>query len=272
MINYLILKNQLNNLIEKYDFLKLFSIGKSVLHNEIYCIKFGIGKKQIIYSAGIHANEFITSIVLLKFIEDLSIAYTNNSKIYDFSICELYNNSSIYIIPMINPDGVNLVNNFYDSNSDIYKKCLNISNKFPFLRFPLDWKANINGVDLNSQFPANWELGKELKSNEGYHTFAPRDFAGEYPVSEPESKALYEFTLSKNFNLILSFHSQGEVIYWNYNGYSPKGSFELAKDFAQASGYSLEDTPPLSSFGGFRDWFISNFNKPGFTIEVRKGN
>lgn len=134
------------------------------------------------------------------------------------------------------------------------------------------WKLiNITGVDLNSQFPANWELGKELKSNEGYHTFAPRDFAGENPVSEPESKALYEFTLSKNFNLILSFHSQGEVIYWNYNGYSPKGSFELAKDFAQATGYSLEDTPPLSSFGGFRDWFISNFNKPGFTIEVRKG-
>ena len=148
MINYLILKNQLNNLIEKYDFLKLFSIGKSVLHNEIYCIKFGIGKKQIMYSAGIHANEFITSIVLLKFIEDLSIAYTNNSKIYDFSICELYNNSSIYIIPMINPDGVNLVNNFYDSNSDIYKKCLNISNKFPSFCFPLDWKANINGESL----------------------------------------------------------------------------------------------------------------------------
>ena len=135
-------------MIEKYDFLKLFSIGKSVLHNEINCIKFGIGKKQIMYSAGIHANEFITSIVLLKFIEDLSIAYTNNSKIYDFSICELYNNSSIYIIPMINPDGVNLVNNFYDSNSDIYKKCLNISNKFPSFCFPLDWKANINGESL----------------------------------------------------------------------------------------------------------------------------
>lgn len=272
MINYLILKNQLNNLIKKYNFLKLFSIGKSVLNNEIFCIKFGIGKKQVMYSAGIHANEFIASSILLKFIEDLSIAYITNSKIYDFSICELYNDSSIYIIPMINPDGINLVNNFYDSNSDIYKRCLNISNKFPSLRFPLDWKANINGVDLNSQFPANWQLGKDLKSQKGYYTFSPRDFAGEYPVSEPESKALYEFTLSKNFDLLLSFHSQGEVIYWNYNGYAPKPSFEIAKSFSQANGYYLEDTPYLSSFGGFRDWFISNFNKPGFTIEVRKRN
>lgn len=270
MINYLIFKKQLNILIKKYNFLKYFSIGKSVLNNEIYCIKFGNGNKQILYSAGIHANEYITSILLLKFIEDLAISYKNNSKIYDYSIQDLYNNSSIYIIPMVNPDGINLVNNFYDSDSKIYNKCLNISNKYPNLRFPLDWKANINGVDLNSQFPANWKLGKKLKSKEGYYTFAPRDFAGEYPISEPEAKSLYEFTLSKNFDLILCFHSQGEVIYWNYNGYAPKNSFEIAKDFAQASGYSLEDTPYLSSFGGFRDWFINNFNKPGFTIEVRK--
>ena len=150
MINYLIYKNQLNNLIKQYDFLKYFSIGKSVLNNEIYCVKFGNGNKQIMYSAGIHANEYITSILLIKFIEDLSIAYKNNSKIYDYSIQDLYNTSSIYIIPMLNPDGINLVNNFYDSNSKIYNKCLYISNKYPNLRFPLDWKANINGVDFSN--------------------------------------------------------------------------------------------------------------------------
>ena len=56
MINYLIFKKQLNILIKKYNFLKYFSIGKSVLNNEIYCIKFGNGNKQIMYLAGIHAN------------------------------------------------------------------------------------------------------------------------------------------------------------------------------------------------------------------------
>lgn len=133
------------------------------------------------------------------------------------------------------------------------------------------WKLiNITGVDLNSQFPANWELGKKIKSNLGFNKPAPRDFAGESPLSEPESQSMYNFTLLKNFSLCLCFHSQGEVIYWKYTDFLPSNSLELAKEFAHVSGYELEDTPYTSSFGGFRDWFIKNFNKPGFTIEVRK--
>ena len=133
------------------------------------------------------------------------------------------------------------------------------------------WKLiNITGVDLNSQFPANWELGKKIKSNLGFNKPSPRDFAGETPLSEPESQAMYNFALLKNFSLCLCFHSQGEVIYWKYTDFLPPNSLELAKEFAHVSGYELEDTPYNSSFGGFRDWFIKNFNKPGFTIEVRK--
>ena len=133
------------------------------------------------------------------------------------------------------------------------------------------WKLiKPTGVDLNSQFPANWELGKKIKSNLGYNKPAPRDFAGDSPLSEPESQAMYNFALLKNFSLCLCFHSQGEVIYWKYTDFLPPNSLELAKEFAHVSGYELEDTPYTSSFGGFRDWFIKNFNKPGFTIEVRK--
>ena len=81
---------------------------------------------------------------------------------------------------------------------------------------------------------------------------------------------MYNFALLKNFSLCLCFHSQGEVIYWKYTDFLPPNSLELAKEFAHVSGYELEDTPYNSSFGGFRDGFIKNFNKPGFTIEVRK--
>ena len=154
----------------------------------------------------------------------------------------------------------------YDFNFYIKLHSINI-----FLKFPNDWKSNINGVDLNSQFPANWDLCKKIKSNLGFDKPAPRDFAGYHFLSEPESKSLYEFSLLKNFSLCICFHSQGEVIYWKYIDNLPKNSLEIAKEFAHISGYELENTPYNSSFGGFRDWFIQAFNKPAFTIEVGKG-
>ena len=271
MVDYLYLKDSIDTFKRNYKFLKIFSIGKSVLNNEIYCFKFGIGKKEVLYSAGIHANEWITSLLLIKFLQNLSNAYLSNSQIYGYDAKYLYDNCSLYIVPMINPDGINLVNNFYPKDSKIYYDTQKISKKFPDIPFPSGWKANINGVDLNSQFPANWELGKKIKSNIGFNHPAPRDFAGSSPLSEPEAKSLYKFMLLKNFSLCLCFHSQGEVIYWKYIEFLPQNSLTLAKEFAHVSGYELEDTPYNSSFGGFRDWFIQNFNKPGFTIEVGKG-
>lgn len=271
MVDYLYLKDSIYALKQNYNFLKIFSIGKSTLKNEIYCIKFGTGKKEVLYTAGIHANEWITSLLLIKFIRNLCNAFVSNSKIYEHSAKYLYENCSLYIIPMINPDGINLVNNFYDKNSNVYISASNIAKNFPFIPFPSGWKANINGVDLNSQFPADWETGKKIKSNFGFLSYSPRDFAGPSPLSEPESKSIYDFILIKNFSLCLCFHSQGEVIYWKYKDFLPKNSLELAKEFAHVSGYELEDTPYNSSFGGLRDWFIKTFNKPAFTIEVGKG-
>ena len=271
MVDYLYLKNSIHTFKQNYDFLKIFSIGKSVLNNEIYCLKFGVGKKEILYTAGIHANEWITSVLLIKFIQDLCNAFVSETKIYGYDAKFLYNNCSLYIIPMINPDGINLVNNFYPKDSEIYISALSIAKNFPDISFPSGWKSNINGVDLNSQLPANWEMGKKIKSNLGFNKPSPRDFAGKTPLSEPESQALYNFTLNKNFSLCLCFHSQGEVIYWKYIDFSPPNSAEIAQEFSHVSGYELENTPYNSSFGGFRDWFIQNFNKPGFTIEVGKG-
>ena len=127
------------------------------------------------------------------------------------------------------------------------------------------------GVDLNLQFPALWGKAKEIKYAQGFNKPAPRDFVGFGPLTEPESLAIYNFTLSHNFSLILSYHSQGEVIYWQFQDYNPPRSLEIGEKLSQASGYSLEETPFNSSFAGYKDWFIQNYNKPGYTIEVGIG-
>ena len=207
----------------------------------------------------------------MKFIEDYSIAYFSNGNIFGYSARKLFNNVSIFIMPMVNPDGVNLVTNSISLSSSSYQMAKNISNNYPSIPFPNGWKANIRGVDLNLQFPAGWEHAKRIKYEQGFTSPAPRDFVGFGPLTEPESLALYNFTLSHNFSLIIAYHTQGKEIYWNFQNINPPRGLEIANQFAKSSGYVVADVPFNSSFAGYKDWFIQDYNRPGYTIEAGFG-
>ena len=71
--------------------------------------------------------------------------------------------------------------------------------------------------------------------------------------------------------MILAYHTQGEVIFWQFQNYAPENAFIIGTQFSRVSRYSLEETPYNSSFAGFKDWFIQNYNKPGYTIEAGLG-
>lgn len=266
-----ILQNNIEQLRKRYRFLQTGNIGYSVLGKSIPYIRIGSGTKEVMYSAAIHANEWITAVVLMKFVEDFAKAYESNGFIYGYSTREIFNNTSIYIVPMVNPDGVDLVTGVVGENTGVYNQYRDISLNFPGIPFPSGWKANFNGVDLNLQFPAGWLNARKIKFAQGYTKPAPRDFVGEGPLTEPEALALYNFTLIHDFRLILAYHTQGEVIYWKYADYLPEGSQEIGERFAETSGYSLDLTPPESAFAGYKDWFIQEYNRPGYTIEAGLG-
>ena len=87
------------------------------------------------------------------------------------------------------------------------------------------------------------------------------------PLTEPESLAIYNFTLMHNFRLIIAFHTQGKEIYWNFQNINPPQGYEIGTKFAKSSGYLLTEVPYNSSFAGFKDWFIQDYNRPSFTVE-----
>ena len=270
--SYNILNMNISALKRIYPFLEIGTIGNSVLKNPLFYIKIGIGKKEIFYNASFHANEWITTPILMKFIEDYSLAYVNNSSIYGYNARTLFNNTSLYIVPMVNPDGVNLVTGEIKPGTLIYNNAKRISNNYPSIPFPDGWKANIRGVDLNLQFPAEWKQARKIKFEQGFISPAPRDYVGRGPLVSPESLAVYNFTLAHDFNLIIAYHTQGRVIYWNFLDFNPPNSEAIGRRFANTSGYILEDTPYSSSFAGYKDWFIQNYNRPGYTIEVGLGD
>lgn len=163
---------------------------------------------------------------------------------------------------MVNPDGVDLVLNGPPTNETVRTNVIEWNNGSTDFS---GWKANINGVDLNDQFPAGWEIERERNRK----TPGPRDYGGESPLSQPESIAMAKLTREMDFARVLAFHTQGQEIYWGFQGLEPPESEQLVNEFARVSGYKAVQT--IDSYAGYKDWFIQDWRRPGFTVELGRG-
>ena len=219
--------------------ISIITIGTSRLGRPINAYVLGHGNTAVLINAAHHANEWITALLAMQFLHECITTK-------DTSWVE---KTTLHIVPLVNPDGVALVTG---SNNP-------------------HWKANIVGVDLNSNYPANWDKARADKFARGYTHPGPRDYVGPAPLSEPESSALAAYTITNDFDCTISLHTQGEEIFWQYENYNPPGAQALALRLSAASGYKLEDVPDTSSHAGYRDWFIQTLNRPGYTIECGLG-
>ena len=256
---------------EKYPLSKLEEVGVTDFQRPIWMLTIGTGKRHVLFTAAHHANEWITALVLLKYAEDLADAIQKGGILFGQRAKEMADAVMIHIIPLVNPDGVDLVTGAKAPESAQYLLARELARKYPAIPFPEGWKANLLGVDLNLNYPAGWLQAREIKFAQGYTSPGPRDYVGRAPLDQMETRALAELTEKLDPDLVLAYHSQGKEIYWQFRDYEVPGAKELGEVMARVSGYTLADTPYASSFAGYKDWFIQNFRRPGYTVEVGSG-
>lgn len=256
-------------LAARYPMLAVGEFGRSVLGRPLWYLTLGSGPKLVFYNASHHANEWITTPLLLTFCEQLCARLGDGGDMEGQNIRDLLSKVTLVLAPAVDPDGIDLVTGALDAETTAAAKAL--ANHYPDIPFPAGWKANIRGIDLNLQYPAGWSIAREIKFAAGYTRPGPRDYVGPAPLVAPESLAMYGFTRALDPLLTLSYHTQGRVIYWQYDGYDVPGSEAIARQFAAVSGYDVAETPYASGHAGYKDWFLQDYRRPGFTIEAGSG-
>lgn len=246
--------------LNKKGEISCFTFGKSVMGKPLYCLKAGSGKRRVLYVGAHHSLEWLCSKMLIIFTDIVLSAKDNCRSLFGFDLNEILSQSQIYIVPMLNPDGIDLVAGKIPKASPFYKNAIKMCDEKDI---PLLWQANINGVDLNHNYPAGWQSIAPLPCHTRY--------SGTAPLSEPESRSLYNLTRKIGFDSVIAFHSQGREIYCDFEGYVPLEAETMAEDFARYSGYEIKKPEGVASLGGFKDWFIAEYDRPGFTVEVGYG-
>lgn len=230
------------------------TIGRSLDGRDIYAIKLGNGKTEVLFNGSAHAREHMNTNLLMKMIDEYAYAYANGSNIDGFNVKQVLDRTSMWFVPMNNPDGVTLVQLGPDAlSSKIANNAIKINGGS---RNFSSWKANARGVDLNRNYPTLW---KTVRNDPGRPSES--HYKGPTPLSEPESQVMYKFILSKNFKTLVDYHSSGEVLYARKPGH-------IENVVSKKTGYSIIDETFFTSGGDLPTWYTLEFGLPGLTPEI----
>lgn len=245
---------------------ELFSVGKSVLGRELWAVGFSHRRGAVVYAGGFHAQEWITVLLLTCFLEELAQAVTKRENICGILPHQAMRGRGVIILPCANPDGLELVANGTES-AGLYKSAVEEISRGDLT----GWNANVRGVDINHNFDAGFAQVKRMEEENGITAPAKRQYGGETPESEPETRALCNLCRMYRPSRLVAFHSQGEEIYYDYGKNTPVKSRAVADYWASLCGYTVCAPTGMASHGGFKDWFIQEFGAQGFTLEVGLG-
>ena len=276
MYSYQELLKDIDKLQNKYsDILRTETLTETYDGRNVIALSIGnkeADKKLLIFGA-IHAREYITSQLVMRQLYDVLEKIEVNQEYNGISVSKLLDNEEVYFIPMLNPDGVSLCQYGIDgankkSTRQMIYRIYEMDHAVELSDYLNQWKANAKGVDLNRNFNADWE-----EYDDGIYHPSSDHFKGVKYESEAESKAIADLTREKRFDRTISYHTQGEVIYWFYK--QDGNLYRITKNFAdiasKETGYLLDANYQALDSGGYKDWAILHMEIPSLTIEVGSG-
>lgn len=265
-LDYSALKKTIRALCGEYPFLRQFTAGRSCMGRDIPALQIGNAGEYVLIAAAFHGTEYITETVLMRFLAELCTAAAEDGTLAGFHVRRALFGRGLIFVPCVNPDGCEIVLHGAAGcgamAGNIARLC---DGDFGC------WNANLRGVDINHNFSAGWQELHAREQSAGILGPAPTRFGGFRPESEPETLALTELCRTRRIRHAVALHAQGEVIYWTYGDRKPPRSERMAEILSTASCYQLAEPEGLALGGGFKDWFITEFDRPGFTIEMGKG-
>ena len=244
-------------------------LTRSILGRDIPLITLGKGKHAVLYVGAHHGMEGITCGVLLDFVADYIRQYEKRTTVYEYPMQYLYEERCIYIVPMLNPDGVEYATHGVGADNPLRERALKMNGGNDFSK----WQANARGVDLNHNYDAGFMAYKKKEAEEGITGGAPTRYSGEYPESEPETAALCRFLRFQREEIrgIMTLHTQGEEIFCSCEDNLTAKTMSVGRVISRFTGYRLARPEGLAAFGGLTDWCISTLCRPSFTLECGKG-
>lgn len=243
---------------------KVQVIGKTHYGRSIYAVSLGYGKSTVLINSSHHAREWLTTNLTMNMIDKYACAYKNHQKLDGFDVRSVLNGTTLWFIPMVNPDGVTLQQFGYKAfpKGDWHHLIAMNGGSKNFKH----WKANAQGVDLNRQYNAGWHK----TTNPNRPSYA--NYSGTQPEQAPETRAVLALINRVNPEMEIAYHSMGRIIYWNYKQSQSlmKRNHVYAAHLAAMTHYTL--ISPYGSGGmGLSDWFMYKLHRPGFTIEIGQG-
>ncbi len=244
---------------------RVFVAGHSLLGRPIPVLAVGSLQAPVLMAGGIHGGEWLTVLLLLRFAEEVLCALAQGHPLAGTDLGRCLERRGLLVLPCLNPDGVEIAlhgpaaaGRYADLVGRLWQPdCL--------------WQANARGVDLNHNFDAGWQTLHRLEQRQGIVGPCPGRFGGTAPHSEPETQAAVNLCRRGNVAVLYTFHSQGEEIYCSYGEATPPRSLFMARMLAGCCGYKVAQPTGTAAHGGWKDWFIQETGRPGFTFEVGRG-
>lgn len=229
------------------DVMGLSVLAKTADNNNIYCIRLGNenASKKILIQSTMHAREWLNSQLIMKMAERCCKSYYSG-KYNGTAYSKLFNKVCVYIVPMLNPDGVNISQyGLARIKSPSLKKFVKRLGRGSYSR----WKANARGVDLNRNFNAGFRKNNSRGTKRGRE-----GYSGPYAFSERETKAIVKLVDKIKPKAVINYHEAGRVIY-----YTRRSS--LLNLVRQKTGYR----PIRESISGANGSFGDYLTKKGIT-------